>query len=74
MPYGFPSDIDQQVQDRISTGRYENENEVLRAALDALRETDADLAAIEWKAGDEGLPVDGAFAVIRGEQQEPGLQ
>ncbi|MBI1313583.1 hypothetical protein GC176_20010 [bacterium] len=75
MTYQFPTDIDQQVKDRLSTGRYHSEDDVLRAALTALGEADADLAAIEaaideWKSGDEGLPVDEAFAEIRRGQQQ----
>ena len=70
MRYSFPTDIDQQLRDRISTGRYQTEDDVLRAALTALVEADADLAAIEeavdeWQCGDEGLPVDEAFEEIR---------
>lgn len=70
MPYQLPADIERLVEDRIATRAYSSPDEVLRAALEALQQSDADLAKIqeavdEWQAGDEGLPLDEAFQLIQ---------
>ena len=70
MPYQLSADIERLVEDRIATGAYSNPEEVLRAALEALQQSDADLAKIEesideWHAGDEGLPLNEAFQLIQ---------
>ncbi len=70
MPYPFPSDVQQMVEARLSSGQYENEDDVLRDALRALTEVDDDLAAVreaidEWRSGDEGTPLTEAFDEIR---------
>lgn len=70
MPYQLSADIERLVEDRIATGAYTSTDEVLRAALEALQQSDADLAQIreavsEWQAGDEGLPLKDAFQLIR---------
>ena len=69
MPYQLSADIQRLVEDRIATGAYSSPDEVLRAALEALQQSDADLVKIqeaidEWQAGDEGLPLNEAFQVI----------
>ena len=53
----------------LRRGAYSSPDEVLRAALEALQHSDADLAKIqeaidEWQAGDEGLPLNEAFQLI----------
>ncbi len=73
MPYYLPEDLDQIVKERVATGRYRDADDLLRAALTALDEADANLAAIEasiseWKAGDDGLPLDNAFTEIRSQR------
>lgn len=70
MPYQLSADIERLVEDRIATGAYSNPDEVLRAALDALQQSDVCLVKIqeavdEWRAGDEGLPLDEAFQLIQ---------
>ena len=70
MPYQLSADIERLVEDRIATGAYTSADEVLRAALEALQQSDADLAQIreavsEWQSGDEGLPLKDAFQLIR---------
>ena len=70
MPYQLSADIQRLVEDRIATGAYSSPDEVLRAALEALQLSDADLAKIqeavdEWQAGDEGLPLNEAFQLIQ---------
>ena len=70
MPYQLSADIERLVEDRIATGAYTSVDQVLRAALEALQQSDADLAQIreavsEWQSGDEGLPLKDAFQLIR---------
>ena len=70
MPFQISADIQRLVEDRIATGAYSSPDEVLRAALEALQLSDADLAKIqeavdEWQAGDEGLPLNEAFLLIQ---------
>jgi Arc/MetJ-type ribon-helix-helix transcriptional regulator len=38
MPYQLPPDLDHRVQTYLSAGGFQNEDEVLRSALDALEE------------------------------------
>ena len=69
MPYQLAADIERLVEDCIATGAYSSPDEVLRAALEALQKSVADLAKIqesvdEWQAGDEGLPLNEAFQSI----------
>jgi Arc/MetJ-type ribon-helix-helix transcriptional regulator len=54
----------------MSSGKYASEDELLRAALQALTEEEEDLAAVresigDWLAGDPGVPLESAFARIR---------
>jgi putative addiction module CopG family antidote len=70
MAYTFPPDIQELVGEQMASGQYRSEDEVLRDALRALSEEAEDLAAVqaavaEWKAGDEGLPLDEAFDTLR---------
>ena len=70
MTYQFPSDVQQIVRERMASGKYASEDEVLREALQALAEEEQDVEAVreavaEWRAGDAGLPLDAAFASIR---------
>jgi len=43
----IPADIQQRVNALLETGRYASEEEILRAAVAALEEQNADLAAIQ---------------------------
>ena len=66
MAYQFPPDVDKLVRERMATGNYASEDELLRNALLALSEEEEDLAAVreavaELKGGDEGVPLDEAF-------------
>lgn len=47
MPLAIPADVQQRVTALLGTGRYGSEEEILRAAVAALEEQDADLAAIQ---------------------------
>ena len=70
MSYAFPSDLQKLIDARLSAGGYATEEDVLRDAMRALTEENEDLQAIreavaEWRAGDEGLPLDEAFDRVR---------
>jgi len=72
MHYSFPPDVQELVASQMASGRYTDEDEVLREALRVLYEVDHDAAAIQeaiddWANGDEGLPLDQAFDEIRTE-------
>jgi len=74
MPYSFPADVKELVCAHMSSGKYASEDELLRAALQALTEEEEDLAAIresigDWLAGDPGVPLESAFASIRARHQ-----
>ncbi|MGZ3302940.1 MAG: ribbon-helix-helix domain-containing protein [Isosphaeraceae bacterium] len=76
MPYSFPPDVNELVCAHMSSGKYASEDELLRAALQALTEGEEDLAAVresigDWLAGDPGIPLESAFAAIRARHQ-PG--
>lgn len=47
MPYALSPEIDQLVQEKKASGKYESEEAVLRAALQALEEKEATVAAIQ---------------------------
>lgn len=70
MSYNLPADVEQLLQDRLASGHYTSEAEVLREALLSLAEREDDLEAVrsaiaEMEAGDEGIPVSEAFDLIR---------
>jgi len=57
----LPPDVRRMVEAKLASGRYRDEEQVLREALRALTEQDEDLEAVceaisEWKAGDAGVP------------------
>jgi Arc/MetJ-type ribon-helix-helix transcriptional regulator len=47
MSLTIPADVQQRVNALLVTGRYASEEEILRAAVGALEEQNADLAAIQ---------------------------
>ena len=47
MPYAFPPEIAEPVGRRVTSGQFPSEDEVLKAALHALDERDAELVAIQ---------------------------
>jgi len=70
MTYAFPPDVEQLIAGRMATGGYSTEDDVLRDALRALAEEEADLTAVreaiaEYRAGDPGVPLDEAFDLVR---------
>jgi Arc/MetJ-type ribon-helix-helix transcriptional regulator len=59
MNYPLPDDLAAQLQDRLATGQYASEEEVLRAALTVLKRQDEEVSAIkaalvDMQAGDRG--------------------
>jgi putative addiction module CopG family antidote len=74
MSYPFPPDLERIVGQRMASGKYASEDELLRDALRALGEEEQDLIAVrdafaEWQAGDAGIPLDAAFAGVRQQQR-----
>lgn len=70
MQYPLPPDVQDLIAAQLATGRYQNEDEVLREALRALQEASDDAKAVQdaidaWKTGDDGLPLDQAFDLVR---------
>lgn len=70
MPNPIPLDIQDLIAAQLATGRYRNEDEVLREALRALQELSDDGVAVQeaidaWRAGDDGLALDQAFDLVR---------
>ena len=58
MFYAFPPDLRKLIDERLTSRRYANHEEVLRDALRALAEEDEDLVAVrkavaEWRPGDK---------------------
>ena len=63
MSHQFPPDVEAEVRERMATGQYASEDDVLRDALQALKRQDQDIAAIQeaitdMEAGDRGRPFD----------------
>jgi Arc/MetJ-type ribon-helix-helix transcriptional regulator len=61
--YQFPPDLDEQLKDRLATGQYASEEDVLREALRALKRQEDDVAAArealaDLEAGDRGKAFD----------------
>ena len=70
MAYEFPPDVAQLFRERMASGRYATEDELLKEALLALADQEEDLLAVrealaELEAGDAGVPLDEAFASLR---------
>jgi Arc/MetJ-type ribon-helix-helix transcriptional regulator len=50
MPYQLPPDLDHRIQTYLSAGGFQNEDEVLRSALDALEEREQEMLR-HWHEG-----------------------
>jgi hypothetical protein len=77
MTQQFSPTVEQLIRDKMASGRYGSEEELLVEALHALDESNADLKAIEEglasiDRGEEGVPVDEAFDRIRQKRQIQG--
>lgn len=53
MPYDFPMDIDRRIQAHIASGTFDNEDALLREALDAYERESEDVASIRRGMEDE---------------------
>ena len=45
--YQFPPDLEDEIKQRMKTGQYKSQDELLREALRALKSRDAEVAAIQ---------------------------
>lgn len=71
-----PHDVEEMVARQIANGRYRTDEEVLRSAMLALEEIDADYVAIQeavdsWRRGEPGIPLAEAFRQVR--EAGPGV-
>jgi putative addiction module CopG family antidote len=69
MSYTLPPDVEEMVRQRMASGKYASQDELLREALRALAEEEEDLAAVEaalaeWHGGDAGPPLEEVFQTI----------
>ena len=70
MHYAFPADVQKLIADQLASGQYADEDDVLRNALQTLRDAADDVGAVqaaidEWQSGDQGLPLDEAFDQVK---------
>jgi putative addiction module CopG family antidote len=70
MAHQFPPDVEEQLRERMASGQYESEVDVLRDALRALKRQNNDMAAIreaisDMEAGDRGRPFEDFVAEFR---------
>jgi Arc/MetJ-type ribon-helix-helix transcriptional regulator len=70
MTHQFSADVEKLIQDRMASGRYGSEEELLVSALQALDEDDEELKAIEEglvsvDRGEAGSPLDEVFERLR---------
>lgn len=70
MTFPFPADLLEFVRDRMASGKYASEEELLRDAFQALAEEEEDVTAVreavaQWQAGDPGVPLDEAVETVR---------
>ena len=71
MPYNLPPDVQDQIRQQIATGQYGSEDDVLRAALQALTLRHDELVAIQAGIDDMEAgrlrPFDDVDAELRGQ-------
>ena len=70
MPFSFPPDLNALVEEHMASGKYVSEEDLLRSALRALADEEADVSSVreaiaDWRSGDPGIPLDAAVEVIR---------
>lgn len=71
----LPADLVAVINAKVASGMYPNHVAVLRDALASLDEFEEDLDGLRasigrWKAGDSGVKIEEAFALIRREMTE----
>jgi putative addiction module CopG family antidote len=47
MPYDLPADLRHEIEERMASGQYASEEDVLREAMRALKSRDEEIAAIQ---------------------------
>lgn len=70
MSYSFPPDLQQFVNERLASGQYADEDELLRAAFRVLSEDEQEFLAVReavdrFKQGEPGTPLDEAINRVR---------
>jgi predicted transcriptional regulator len=70
MAHEFSPAVEQLIRDKMASGRFASEEELLVEALQSLEESDKELQAIEEglasvDRGEQGVPLDDAFARVR---------
>lgn len=68
--YDFPPQLDELLQEQLSSGEYASEDDVLLAALQSLQATSDDRAAVRealdtLDAGEQGVSLQEAFDEVR---------
>lgn len=75
MAYQFPPDIDKRVQQHLASGKFEDENDVLREAIELLDRSRADHESIERGIADMQAgrvrPADESNAEFRAKHKIP---
>lgn len=72
MIHKIPDDVQAAIDAKVASGEYADEETVLREAMARLTEFDEDVAKVQeaidhWQAGDEGMPVEETFEMVRRE-------
>jgi len=70
MAHQYSPAVEQLIRDKMASGRYASEEELLVEALQSLAESDEELRAVEkglasLDRGDEGVPLEEAFDNLR---------
>ena len=66
----IPDDVQADIDARVASGQFADQESVLREAMASLREFDEDVAKVQvaiddWQSGDQGIPLDEAVAIVR---------
>lgn len=83
MTYDFPSDIQERIQSQIAVGAFQNEDEVLREAIDTLERRQRGLKQLREMVGEADVDIqagriapfdaDQTKAVVREQLREQGI-
>jgi Arc/MetJ-type ribon-helix-helix transcriptional regulator len=77
MSQHYPPNVEKLIRDRMATGRYNSEEQLLVEALQSLEENDQELKALEeglasMDQGEEGTLLNEAFDRLRAKHQIQG--
>ncbi len=66
----IPDDVQAEIDAKVASGQYADEESVLREAMASLKQFDENVADLQlaiddWQAGDEGMPIDEAVELVR---------